>query len=875
MTLEVHLSLQKLNLPTEIYDVVIKCDNEHHSTKFHRESLLTHLNACGKMCEEICHIFDIPLEIAYWVGFLHDIGKPLARRPFLNKDNTIKRVNFIGHAQLGTCLAQHILNTFSPNLIPPQYHNALLYCIDNHMCCVGKDKGCNKKFHSMLHMTLTEDKEQTIRMVCMLFAADNLSRICDESIDKDACISQSLTLMQTLLSTVSQPHIPRVCSFRQSANDKIILLLLGLSGSGKSTFCNHAKQLFANTNINIAHVERDNSLFYVANTLTDKKELKYKEAYDLVASHEAKPLVQKHWVDSLTNALEDTSNNLILIDTMQSMFYAWQKTLDALSEEAKSTYYNSFKVGLYFIPIHQLGYDVKSKTEMFMTMPNSEMFMPNINLELGSIHTNHLDVGSGWQENTLRWIKTFLGEKVIPSVPQQKTLCELVVEQGSLNEMMKGFPEGLLEIQTEFEDSDIRIVTVSYMDGRQIFVGPSRDYRGETLLYLKKENRWRCLRGSLPVFPDFSGIEKDPGVFPYILDCVEQTSIPNHWVKDLEATPAKYVMTYKYDGSLFNMVFLPKECELYEIINKLIVYEKVEWVYSRLLSGLLVYGSKGRFGLHTGNPVKSRGRAAILGSYGSMEVFEKIVETFLGVEGLRDKTVTLHFEAIDKVPTSELTVYYGRAFCPFFGYTEFTDMYKRFHLVGDHVWCPFTCRTPTIVKESWKEVLEEFTRQRDGLMSGDKELEPEGCVVHIFGFREKNEWFPVKLKHDFYYVAHKPTNEKNKVAAKELLEDVRYEKLRERLAKCRAKPSIESLLGKITEDRWEIFSVEFKERRDMAIYWNHPAQKEKTDVLQKDCESILKEHYGVVKVKIWKWMMEAFPAKFTREICCEKIKLDL
>ena len=895
--------LESLHLPQAIYDAVIECDASHHSTKFHRESLLTHLKQCGEMCRELCGLFGIPPEVAYWVGFLHDIGKPLARKPFYSKQTQgleqndelsdqrvcrtqgpLKKVNFFGHAQLGACLARHILTSYAPDLIPQEYHNAVLFCIDNHMCCARTSGEASSAFNSYLHLQLTRDHELTIRMLCMLFAADNLSRVSDEMPSRDACVEQSLQLMNNLLSERNEivsgkvNSVQSVCKHRNCANDKIIVLLLGLSGSGKSTWCSD----FVNhLGVPVTVVERDASLFKVANTLSSNsyssQPISYKEAYDLVERHNAKPLVQRDWVSKLEAALENKETRVILVDTMQTMFAGWQHTLNALSEDAKSTYMNSFKVGLYLIPLQQLGVITESgKTEKEWRLPHADMFYPMINLELGATHLHHIDIGSGWPENVIRWIHKWLHSSTpsntissTSSTDPQVTLCELVNLHG-FEGMLKLFPQGLLNTSIEYDDEDIQIVTVSYQDGMQIFVGPTRDYRGETLILCKHPiiQKATLLRGSLPVFPDYTSIEKDP-----------QAAL---FTREAHAL-AKYVMTYKYDGSLFNMVFLPKDSGLYNIIQRLLTAKKVEWMHSNLPSGLLMYGSKGRFGMNSSNPVKARGRAAIIGSYGSIEAFEQVVETFLLSCNLQHSTLTLHFEAIDKIPSSELTVFYNRAFCPFFGYTVFTNSKKEFFLPDSH--SPFHS-TPMIVKNTWEEVMQEFKNQRDRLILGDTDLEPEGCVVHIFPqeagptndalyeplTQGQKRWYPVKLKHDFYYVAHKPNKASNFDFVQELMHNPEYEKLRERLAKCREKPSVESLLLPLTQGQslvtFELFksTVEASQtKREMAIFWNQPENKAKTEELQKMCEHVLKEHYPFKKVRVWKWLLDEYPNVLTQQ----------
>jgi hypothetical protein len=97
--------------------------------------------------------------------------------------------------------------------------------------------------------------------------------------------------------------------------------------------------------------------------------------------------------------------------------------------------------------------------------------------------------------------------------------------------------------------------------------------------------------------------------------------------------------------------------------------------------------------------------------------------------------------------------------------------------------------TPIIRKNCWSVVIETFQDNYQKILDGDAEIEPEGCVVHIFDEKnETNKWLPVKLKYDFYYVAHKPTSKVNIDKALALQNDEKYIHLRKRLLKCKEKP---------------------------------------------------------------------------------------
>jgi hypothetical protein len=892
-TSDVFESLQKLNLPTSIHQLIIECHNNHFSTKFHREPLLRHLHLCGLKCQQICDLFDIPAEIAYWVGFLHDIGKPLARKEIKHKNSCeLKRVNYSGHAQLGSNLCHWILTKFSRDLLPQEYHESILFCVDNHMCCCAhqaSDMVVNQ-YDCLLHLCMSGIKEKImcIRMLCMLFAADELARESDYKKDESEAIQHSLELMKMQLlkyeTYSNNSNEPGQCiadiskrlhfttNFSGTNKKKqIIVMMYGLSGSGKSTISQLIKTKLGNK-FKIAHVERDNSTLRVAKTLDQIKtldQLSYQEAYKLIEMNEAKMKVQADWVNSLNEALEDSSNQIIIIDTMQTLYPAWNFTINALSEEAQSVYKSTFKLGMYLIPLHQLGiFTFESKIGTYLSLPPDErMFMPNVNFELGSNHTDHLTIGTGLVSRCLNILEVWCATENNINIgvnEKQPNLIELLqLHNQNLNDVMNLFPQGLLTKQVEFENDTISIQTITYLDGCQTFVGPSRDYRGETLLFDKKEFRWHLLRGSLPVFPDYCSYEKDPKVAEYITSSNE------------ELKSANFVMTFKYDGSLFNVVFLPIGSREFEWISSIL--SSVSWVTYAIPSGLLVFGSKGRFALGPANPVKQRSKAAIRGSYGTVEAFVNVIEQFVTTCDLQNDLITFHFEAIDKVGSSELTVCYDKAFCPFFGYTVFTNSTKTFHLPPEHRE-GFKDITPIIRKNCWSDVMEIFQTNYQKILDGNVQIEPEGCVVHIFDEQnEINKWLPVKLKYDFYYVAHKPNSKVNIDRALALQNDEKYIHLRKRLLKCKEKPSIEELLF-TSENENEFDAIDaflslmqskesnHEQKSSFAIWCYSVNVKACVDACANQIKKRTKEHYLGLKFNLMRLVLDTWPEKVTKEI---------
>lgn len=859
-----HEALAYCNFPINIYNEIINLNDNHLSTKFHKEPLLEHLFECGKKCESISNLFGISPDIAFWVGFLHDIGKPFAKK-FI--DNKKRKCIFTGHAQLGS----RLVNMVFKDRIPSNYIEPLLWSIDNHMCSCAHQAKFNtiNQFKDLLITIIPnlENYELSINMICMLFAADNLSRKCDEVINYENTINHSIQLRDELVGYVKNNKITdiivSVFNKRHITNEKIIVINYGLSGSGKSTTAKYINEELS-TKYKIAHVERDTCYYEIACELGYKltDETKYTDIYNYVKNKDETKKVQNLWITKLNDNLEDTSNQIIIIDSVQPLYnLAWTSTINNLSEEARLNYTNSFKIGAYLFPINQFEINVESKIGEYSILPNNDVFYPNVNFELGIFNNSNIEIGTGYIENIPRIIDRLLSVNIIPTLPEQRTIIDLINEHNSVENVISLFPNGLIEQHIEYEDNKIKILNLSYNDGMQIFTGPSRDYRGEILLLNKENNEWNLLRGSLPVFPDYCSIEKDPGVFPYIYDILD-TAMPNrkNWYQYISKLDAKYILTYKHDGSLFNLTFIPINSKLYNIMNNSNYFKNNDDSLIMINKyGILFFGSKGRFASSKSNPVRIRIINSIIGSYGSLDNFEKCIIEYLQYHYIIDEQITLHFEAIDEIPTSELTVYYGKAFCPFLGYTIFTNLNKEFYLPDINSDYSLPVNTPMYKFNNWSEIFEFVNNNYQKLLDGDNEIEPEGYVVHVFD-DINNKWYPIKLKYEFYYIAHKPNSKRNQEAAQLISEDDKFKLLRNRLAKFREKPSLESCLKDSLLEWYNLnLAIDksiFVDKKTWAIYWSK--KRIDLDNASKNIYNNIKDYYPNIQIKLFDILMRLY-----------------
>ena len=810
-------------LPNFISDAI---KNEPHiETKYHHETLLEHLLECAKNCKRLASQFNVPEDLGYLIGLLHDIGKPFTRVQFK------KKAIYQGHAQIGSYLISRIPN------ISNEYKEILMWTTDNHMCCCShqKDLGILTQFKGLFGLILPENnKDLCIRALALLYVGDSISRITDETekINEDECIKHSKEFIEKMIDlNNNNENVRKICIQKKCINDKIVIHPLGTSGCGKSTF---AKNLYLKLN-GCSIIERDNCYYEIAknNGLIGEN---YQNTYNFVSELDGgKEQVQKLFVKQLSDALEDSEKKIIIIDTMQTLFGpAWKGTIESLTEDAKSNYSSSLKIGVYLFPQNYYS-EFIPKTGVYSNYPPEKAIFPKTNLETGQWDPIELDFGTGNTSLINTICNRYLNELILPEIPVQTGVIQLGLSPGHI---CAQFPPGIVMETMEFDNKKYRIMTLTYKDGFQIFTGPTRDYRGESMILDKETNEWHLIRGSLPVFPDFVSIEKDPAVYPYLegvwnfqtLDFDNKFPVIRpEWTKLIQYKQNfKIRVTPKFDGSLFNLTFIPNK--IFDIPSEY-----------KCKFGKLYFGSKGRF--IAKEPVKTRIMNAIEGIYHTVYDFIECVENFLEKKNLTQEKVCLHFEAIDAIPSPELTVFYGRAWCPFFGYTVFNDNEKRFNLPEKD---DMICVTDIQDFNNWPDLIEYFKSNYDKLLNGDNVVEPEGYVLHIF---DNNKWLPIKLKYDFYYIAHKPDSKNNREKAKKINEDDVFKLLRNRLAKFRDRPSIESIISSQINEFIQSFTISpFVDRKEWAIHWN--SKKPELDIFGEKIETIIIQHHEYMKDKI-------------------------
>lgn len=853
-----------------------------HQTKFHAENLQDHLIACGLICSHVASDFyDAIPELAQictketfanmclQAGLYHDIGKPFAR------NNVGKRSIYIGHAQLGARFLEET-NTCS---------DAVVWTVDHHMCyCCHRHIGDFSKTHyaieSLMFDVNIDIKKALLRfaiLACLAFA-DLFARE-DETFDYnyETTFKYSVDLFNKLHRQKQSLYLNQY--------QKYVIHMFGLSGSGKSHTVNLFKTTFQD-NFCVHAISRDECLEHVFCDLSKAdKLLTNREMYEYVANHaEGKKKVQQEWIRRLNYALtfETSDQQIIIIDTCQTMYpRAWNDTIASLDEDARAEYVTVMKIGYLTIPWHYFNNEYVMKTGEYLQLPiQNNAFWPHSASETETLETNSMHWTTGSHVQLIQLMNNLINvrnETFDCDVQQEmlQTLLNKIHEPQSDNfvqtckQLNQYLAVDFISYKIEIENEQAALITFGYQDGLQQFNLATRDYRGEGILFDKQHKIFMMLRPALPVFAEMASIHHDHRALSYLVPNLNKIFDQDHYIHRVchnipKKSVQKYLITPKYDGSLFNLTFISCQHELFDIMIKLIRDNEqciLSTAYFESPIGLFLIGSKGT--CLSKNPVNSRIHRSIIGSHGSFNNF--IINAMQCVINLKAQHATLHFEAIDIVPTPELTVIYDCSKCVFFGATVF-DGEKRY-LLSNQIKHSFRDASSTYECETFDQVLEFYNHNYNLMFDeyGSTVIEPEGFVLHLV---TDGQIISIKYKFDLYYVAHKPTSIKNTTKAKIIMHDERYTHIRKRLMKFAVQRTISEILNSIDfETEVHVLLTHFNKpctKKDWAMHW-----KSNSNIFDK---LLMFAHETLVKNRViitnpinsFSFVMKMFDAKLNR-----------
>ncbi len=811
----------------QLANVIIDDHQRHQSTKWHREPLLVHLLATGIHSYQYALATALDPIDAFYAGFFHDIGKPFARV------DRKKYTFYTGHASLGA----HLLETTLKKVDSERAWNDIAWVCNHHMC------SCTSEQSAAL-VSLSQPSDNAIQLLSVVRLADQTSRISDQV---------EVEVPPFTLPSV-EDAITTLCHTKHMTNSSIIVVMLGPSGSGKSTMTEYLKTVCHQHSWSVISVERDQSLETVHRHLFSKTAA-HTVMYEATGQYtcplsgkSGRQFVQEQWIQDLSDALE-TLTQVIIIDSVQPLFMPWKTTLESLSEDAQYRWMQTLKVGYYAFPQHWLGVSYTPKTGEYAMYPltGSTVCFPSLLMEVGKSDgtMTMLDYGTGQKGGLVMVMQSWLnGMSSTQSQQIQENLLTLIRQQKSndpFQDVINLFPNHIVYHQEELCGCDgameYSLHKLLYKDGMQIFTGPTRDYRGDAILECRdsktSQSTFHYFRASMPVFPDFTSLGKDPLAQTLIdSDSVEFAAIP------------------KYDGSMFNLIFVPNSAS---IIPGVIALTRVappqSWTATDL--GYWIFGSKNTcFYKH---PVMTRIQKAIRGSYGTLGHFITAVSTLIIENQLQDTLSTLHFEAIDEMATDELTVYYGYNQCPFLGVTSYDGHEKQFILPSNLKTESLSSVSPVSTFKTWSEFLNYSDTTYQQFLNGDLTIEPEGFVVHII---KNGRWVnAIKYKFPIYYVAHKPHALRNTQEAESIRLDSKYTSIRERFLKFRTqeKPPLDTLLHDAFEEirQWGAQCRDtYPSAKECAMALNQPESKTRIQGLASGMTDLLAKYYPSIKSQL-------------------------
>lgn len=838
------LCLKKILAKEKLLPQILEEISLHTKTKYHQENWITHAYCVGYITSHFASNFNIGSEYAFELGFFHDIGKPWAKQ-FINIKNK-SFINYKGHAQIG----QHIANYLN---LP----SSSLWAIGNHMCSCAHHGNLDNNFALCSSYQQISWNDQTdymlyINSLACLMLGDQLGRIIvnDIAMNPEILLSHSYKWRNMFIKKINNDtNLGSTTRILKSlySSPIIIIHMLGHSGFGKSTTANILINKFKSTN-NISYIERDECYYnvYAANNNISKseaKEIPYNKIHTSVINSLYKSQVQENWTQNLNLGLESGAQ-IIIIDSVQIIYpYSWNQTINSLSSIAKEIYQSSFKLAYYGFPLHLLDINYEPKTLTYQNIPRSitdNLQWPILNSELindtNKISSTNIDVGYGIIEPIINIITNYLSSnnnsnlvsKLYESFTynnQQHLIIlinKLLLLNSSpdsnylLNSICELFSPGIIIAGIEYSFTNCDILRYCYKDGIQIFCGPTRDYRGETIIFDKNTNTAHVLRVSLPVLVDYSVIKKD-------IFAMDEIKINE---------PGKFNVLPKYDGSLFVMALVKKNTPGY-----ILLFQHIQSVHNNETKipyiitddGIWCLGSKNcifaKNQMFEDNGVLNRIYTSIEASYKNINKFIDALTLTINQDVFAKnnwENISIIFEAIDSNTTNELTVIYDKSACPLLCFIVFDGINKKI-ILPDPVISQYLNPVAKIYSfDTWGQVLNFQSLAHTELLNGSFDYEPEGHIVWI-----ANTNVGIKLKHQEYYVAHKPLSIKNISKSREIEFNSKYAKLKNRFSKFTLKPLIRSLFESDLIILFKLLSFKrqyLDTKKAWALYWKNNTQ---------------------------------------------------
>ncbi|GBN92051.1 hypothetical protein AVEN_266865-1 [Araneus ventricosus] len=462
---------------------------------------------------------------------------------------------------------------------------------------------------------------------------------------------------------------------------------------------------------------------------------------------------QTLWKKALAEAA--TSATILLVDTVANYYHL----------DSKAFFAHHFRIGLYCVPLNLISPLWKGKSPKAPFLPTSWGGYPSVLTERKD-NSWMLEVGTGLWQHIPPLVKRYLSQTWHNSVRTNPTLATLWKRYSSFDCIKAQYGYKSLQINTEYSlPDDYDVIRVSYISGTDVTYGPTRFYRGEFLLWNKTLNSVSALRSGLPVFRRNLKTQVTP----------DQTN----------------VVTPKYDGSLVNILYVPKQHAHYTFLAKQFP-NAVHHSY-----GLLFVGSKEK--LIMVKELRERFDAALCMN------FDKFIDGY--AHYFQDEMRTFHFEMMIETDSQELTVHYPKNFCKFIGYTTLSEKERAVTLAKTTDLRAVEQNVFDDMRECENYMKEQNTR----LLDGDMSCEPEGFVVYVFQNEDLVDI--VKTKFLEYLVMNKPEK-----FPKEYQEFLSNSILMNRFQKSRDIKRVKLMLNELRQEMKEFLEIFPSPKKEFVFY---------------------------------------------------------
>lgn len=467
-------------------------NTETHNSGYHTESLLTHSILCMFLTHAYnTHSNNNPIHLLL-TSLFHDVGK-MGTQQILNNGH----VAFPYHGEAGSGILLKLYNT-KYGISQTDYYN-ICRTISCHMCGYH-NLTANDDFTTYKWNMFQLENPQVKSLLTSLSIGDNLGRTGLYDTDNQEFINSRTDFYN---------HISKQFNPQSMLNtyNTCMIVLRGLSGSGKSYTATQLKQHLTKLNIKYTYISRDEHMLSVVGShlKIEPKEENYSTIYNYYQENKS------FLCDKINNRMKqliDTSiiqNKIIILDTVMSLFPAFKSlitdnfnncfviSIDVIRNSLYSTTQTrhglslneQIKLGGVKTPI-QWSYFHKNLSS-YSTMLKEKEIDNNPRLTYQMTHTLGLDEIL----NLIHPIITF-------KYPKADLSLEIVDYLNSLSKTLtqKQIKEKLNSNNYLYNNKN-NIVSMSYMDfNRQWNPKWTRQARG-MIFYLDKENNYIPLKYQL------------------------------------------------------------------------------------------------------------------------------------------------------------------------------------------------------------------------------------------------------------------------------------------------------------------------------------------------------------------------------------------